>query len=86
MLMGSHYDRDADIAWLRLEGFDGQRVFGEDHPWGLIERDRETGEVVAVEFWRASERLPAELLDALPRPQATGVVIEGSDLAKHQAA
>ncbi len=45
----SHYDRESDIAALNLNGFDGQ-VFGEEHDWGLLLRDRETQEVVGVEF------------------------------------
>jgi uncharacterized protein YuzE len=84
--MSCHYDRGADIVWLTLEGFDGKQAYGEDHPWGVIERDRQTEQVVAVEFWRASERLPRELLDALPEPRGTGAVLDGSDLAKHRAA
>ncbi len=73
----SHYDRESDIAALNLKGFDGGRVFGEDHDWGLLLRDRVTQEVVGVEFWRASERLPVQLLDALPEPAARDrVVIE----------
>jgi len=72
----SHYDRESDIAALNLNGFDGQ-VFGEEHDWGLLLRDRETQEVVGVEFWRASDRLPRQLLDALPQPAARDrVVIE----------
>lgn len=82
----SHYDREVDIAWLVLEGFDGQRAYGEGHPWGLIERDRETGQIVAVEFWRASERLPKELIEALPEPRGTGAVIKSSELAEHPTA
>lgn len=64
----SHYDRESDIAALNLKGFDGSKLFGEDHDWGLILRDRETQEVVGVELWCASDRLPAELLLALPEP------------------
>lgn len=82
----SHYDRDVDIVSLDLVGFDGSRVFGEDHKWGLLLRDRETQEVLGVEFWRASECLPKEFLDALPQPRGRGVAIESSDLAPHHAA
>jgi len=73
-------------AWLVLEGFDGQHAYGEEHPWGLIERDRETGQIVSIEFWRASEQLPKEVLDALPAPRSTGAVIDSSELAKHHTA
>jgi uncharacterized protein YuzE len=71
----THYDREADIAALDLVGFDGSQVFGEDHNWGLLLRDRATREVVGVEFWRASDRLPVELLDALPAPAARDRVV-----------
>ncbi len=73
----SHYDRESDIAALNLKGFDGGQVFGEDHNWGLLLRDRGTQEMVGIELWRASDRLPAQLLDALPEPAARNrVVIE----------
>jgi uncharacterized protein YuzE len=72
----SHYAREDDIASLELEGFDGRRVYGVDHEWGLILRDRDTDRVVGLEVWRASERLPAELLEALPQPEADELVVE----------
>lgn len=72
----SHYDRDADIAALNLEGFDGTRAVGEDHEWGLVLRDRESNRVVGIELWRASERLPADLLEALPEPRPAGSQVE----------
>lgn len=74
--MDGHYDRDADIAWLRFEGWDKERVRVEEADQGLIERDRESGQVIGLEFWEARKRLPAELLDALPSPPAREVVIE----------
>ena len=74
--MDGHYDRRADIAWLRLEGWAPERVRVEKRPWGLIERDRQSGRVVGLEYWKASERLPAELLEALPTPPAREVVVE----------
>ncbi len=48
----------------------------EERPWGLIERNAATNRVVGLEYWKASERLPAELLDALPSPPARELVIE----------
>ena len=72
----SHYAREDDIASLELEEFDGRRVYGVDHEWGLILRDRDTDRVVGLEVWRASERLPAELLEALPQPEADEIVVE----------
>lgn len=72
----SHYARADDIASLELEGFDGRRVYGEDHEWGLILRDRTTDRVVGLEVWRASQRLPAEFLEALPEPEGEEIVVE----------
>ena len=74
--MDGHYDRAADIAWIRLEGWDKDRVRVEQADAGLIERDRDSGRVMGLEFWNAHERLPQELLDALPSPPAREVVVE----------
>jgi uncharacterized protein YuzE len=64
--MYSYYDPEADIAWLPTG--DSERVVSEEVEWGLIDHDEDTNEVVAVEIWAASERLPRSILDALPRP------------------
>jgi uncharacterized protein YuzE len=74
--MDGHYDRDADIAWIRLEGWDKDRVRVLRTDSGLIERDRDSGRVLGLEFWNARERLPQELLDALPNPPAREVLVE----------
>jgi uncharacterized protein YuzE len=63
-----HYDEDADIAWLRFEGYDPGRVVAEEVDFGLKELDPDEGRVVGLEYWRASETLPAELLEMLPAP------------------
>lgn len=39
--------------------------------WGLIDHDSATDEVVAVEVWSASKRLPPEVLATLPAPTST---------------
>lgn len=70
MPLDGHYDRDADIAWIRLPGFDGEYAVGHEEPWGLRELDERTGQLVALEFWRASKQLPTALLEALPAPRA----------------
>ena len=70
MPLDGHYDRAADIAWIVLGAFDGEHAVGHQEPWGVRETDERTGELVALEFWRASAQLPAALLDALPAPRA----------------
>jgi hypothetical protein len=42
---------------------------GEESDSGLRELDPVTGEIVGLEFWQASHRLPAEFLRMLPPPQ-----------------
>jgi uncharacterized protein YuzE len=56
------YDPDADIAMICVE--EG-RAASEEHSWGLIDRDRDTGRLMGFEIWRASTILPAELIKAL---------------------
>jgi uncharacterized protein YuzE len=62
----AYYDRDADIAWSPTGSSDD--VVSEEVGWGLIDHDAATDDVVAIEIWNASTRLPASLLDALPAP------------------
>ncbi|MGN6815757.1 MAG: DUF2283 domain-containing protein [Solirubrobacterales bacterium] len=62
----AYYDREADIAWLPTG--DSDSVVSEEVDWGLIDHDSDTDEVVAIEVWAASERLPASVLEALPAP------------------
>jgi uncharacterized protein YuzE len=68
MKIDGHYDQDADIAWLRFEGYDPKTVVGEETAAGLREIDPATGRVVGLECWNASATLPAELLTLLPPP------------------
>lgn len=68
MSIDGHYDPDADIVWLRFEGYDPKTVVGEETASGLREIDPESERVVGLEFWHASTILPAELLDRLPPP------------------
>lgn len=56
------YDPEVDIAMICIES--GQAV-SEEHPWGLIDRDRETGKLMGFEIWSASSVLPREMIDAL---------------------
>ena len=69
MRIEGHYDVEADIAWVRFEGYDPSTAVGEQTDSGLRELDPTTGEVVGLEFWQASQRLPAEFLRMLPPPQ-----------------
>lgn len=63
----AYYDPEADIAWLPTG--DSEHVVSEEVEWGLIDHDAATDEVVALEIWGASKRLPQAVLDALPRPR-----------------
>lgn len=62
----AYYDRAADIAWFPTGESDD--VVSERAKGGLRDYDRATHELVAIEVWSASTRLPAALLDALPAP------------------
>lgn len=66
--MFSYYDRDADIAWFPTG--DSDDVVSEQAPGGLLDYDRRSNELVGIEVWDASTRLPTILLDALPTPRA----------------
>ena len=68
MKIDGHYDESADIAWLRFEGYDPERVIAEEVEFGLQELDPADRSVVGLEYWRASEVLPSELLRMLPAP------------------
>jgi uncharacterized protein YuzE len=62
----AYYDRDADIAWLPTG--DSDDVVSEEVEWGLLDHDAGSDEIVGIEVWGASKRLPAELLATLPAP------------------
>ena len=66
--MFAYYDTDADIAWFPTGESDD--VVSERVPGGLREYDRATRQLVAIEVWDASTRLPRTLLEALPSPAA----------------
>jgi uncharacterized protein YuzE len=68
MKIDGHYDARADIAWLRFEGYKPARVVAEEREFGLRELDPVDGRVVGLEYWRASQVLPADLLRMLPAP------------------
>lgn len=62
----AYYDRDADIAWVPTGKSDD--VVSEEVGWGLIDHDVGTDDVVGIEIWAASKRLPSEVLESLPAP------------------
>jgi uncharacterized protein YuzE len=65
----AYYDPAADVAWFPTGESDdvvSERVAG-----GLRDYDRKTRKLVAIEIWKASTRLPKDLLDALPAPGTT---------------
>ncbi len=66
----AYYDSEADIAWLPTGS--AESVVSEEVEWGLIDHDAETDEIVAVEIWAASKRMPKAVLDALPAPKEHG--------------
>jgi len=65
-VMFAYYDTDADIAWFPTGESDD--VVSERVPGGLRDYDRASHQLVAIEVWDASTRLPASILDALPAP------------------
>ncbi len=68
MTIDGHYDETTDIAWLRFEGYDPATVVAEEIESGLRELDPKTGATVGLEYWHASETLPASFLRMLPPP------------------
>ena len=68
MRIEGRYDAEADIAWLRFEGYHPATVVGEEIETGLREIDPATGKVVGLEYWRASETLPIDFSTCCPRP------------------
>jgi uncharacterized protein YuzE len=64
----AYYDEAADIAWFPTG--DSEDVVSERVAGGLRDYDRATHQLVAIEVWDASTRLPKTLLDALPAPAA----------------
>ncbi len=68
MHIDGHYDRAADIAWLRFEGYDTARVVSEEVDFGLLEKDPDSDAVIGLEYWRASRALPTDFLAMLAPP------------------
>jgi uncharacterized protein YuzE len=68
MEIDGHYDQQADIAWLRFEGYDLGTVVSEETDFELGEMDPADRKVVGLEYGRAGQSLPRELLEMLPAP------------------
>ena len=68
MKIDSHYEPDADIAWLRFEGYEPTTVVAEEVETGLRESEPGTGRIVGLEYWLASQALPGDLVEMLPPP------------------
>ena len=68
MRIDGHYDAEADIAWIRFENYDPSTAVAEESDAGLRELDPVSGELVGLEFWQASDKLPADFLRILPPP------------------
>ncbi len=70
----SYYSPDGDLAYFHLREPQG-KVHSEEEPWGLRDLD-ETGALVGLELWGASEALPPAFLEAQPRLEGRGVTVE----------
>ena len=57
MKIEGHYDQQADIAWLRFEGYDPATVVAEEAEFGLRELDPAERRIVGLEY-SASEQEP----------------------------
>lgn len=74
--MFAYYDPDADIAWLPTGESDD--VVSKRVPGGLHDYDRTTGQLVGIEVWDASTRLPENILDAFAaRSAKTSISLRG---------
>lgn len=82
----SYYVPEEDIVMLDLEHAGDRGVYGEDHDWGLVLRDRETDRVVGFEVWEATTRLPAEMISVLPELEGEGITIPARDVRARRSA
>lgn len=67
----SYYAPRGDLAYIRVRPVGGA-VETREEVWGLRDHDAETGELIGLEIWSASDVLPPELLHALPRIEMGG--------------
>jgi uncharacterized protein YuzE len=66
----AYWDRETDIAWIPTAP--AEFVNSERTSWGVVDYDKDTGEVTALEILDASTFLPVEMLERLPSPGRPG--------------
>jgi uncharacterized protein YuzE len=76
----SYYSTDGDLAVIYVRPSNSVRT--EEHDWGLVDRDVESGEVATIELWHASKRFPQQLLEIFPRLGRSDATLTREDLAK----
>ena len=69
----AYWDREADIVWIPTAP--AEFVASEELSWGLVDHDKKTGEVTALEIWNASKALPIEMIERLPSPGRPGSAV-----------
>lgn len=84
MKPASYYSPDGDLIVIHVRASDRTRT--EEHDWGLLDFDVETGELATIEVWQASSVMPSGVLDALPHLGRSDHVLPRQDLAKPQPA
>lgn len=80
----SYYSPDGDLVVIHVRPSDRTRT--EEHDWGLLDYDAQTGELANIEIWRASSVLPSAVVEAMPRLGRSDHVLTRDDLAKPQPA
>jgi len=62
----AYWDREVDIAWIPTGPT--ATIVSEETSWGLVDHNKETGEVTGLEIWDASKVIPIEMLERMPEP------------------
>lgn len=70
----SCYAPDGDIAYISVRQSPGRVASRKEH-WGLSDYDNR-GRLIGIEIWQASSRLPAEIVQDLPRLGSRGSEFE----------
>jgi hypothetical protein len=66
----AYWERETDIVWIPTAP--AKFVNSEKTSWGIVDHDKDTDEVTALEIWDASKVFPAEMLERLPSPGRPG--------------